>query len=231
VWKATDEVLRRPVTVHLLPPWVPVKPEVAAAVRASARVNDPRFATVLDADYCADRPYIISEWAADPTIEELLLTGLPSPALAALIVADAAAALANAHEAGRPHLCLGPRSLHWGRGGLKITGLGTDAALSGADATSLAVAYVVDTTDLARILYALLTGHWPGNEPTVLVPAPRTRTAFFEPRQVQPGVPSILNAITCNALPGQPGWGRPSIFTPAELATALRSARRSMAAA
>ena len=133
VWKATDEVLRRPVTVHLLPPGVPVEAEVAEAVRASARVSDPRFATVLDADYCADRPYIISEWAGDPTIEELLLTGLPSAALAALIVADAAEALANAHENGRPHLCLRPRSVHWGRGGLKITGLGTDAALSGAD--------------------------------------------------------------------------------------------------
>ncbi len=225
VWRATDEILGRPVTAHLLPAWTPVRPGVAAAVQAGARVNDTRIATVFDADYGAGRPYIVSEWACDPDLEQLLLTGLPGAALAALIVADAAAAIAAAHDAGRPHLCLGPRSLHWGRSGIKVTGLGIDAALCGADASNPAV---TDTTDLARILYALLTGYWPGDGDTMLPAATRSRAGFPEPRRIRPGVPSILNAITCHALHGQPGWGRPSIFTPAELAATLRSAQRSM---
>jgi len=225
VWQATDEILRRPVTAHLLPAWVPVQPGVAAAVQAGAQVTDTRIATVYDADYSAGRPYIVSEWAGDPDLEQLLLTGLPSPGLAALIVADAAAAIAAAHIAGRPHLCLGPRSLHWGRGGIKVTGLGIDAALSGTYSSNPAV---TDTTDLARILYALLTGYWPGEKNTVLPTATRSPAGFPEPRRIRPGVPSILNAITCHALHGQPGWGEPSIFTPAQLAAALRSAQRSM---
>ncbi|MBV9447688.1 MAG: hypothetical protein JO345_17525 [Streptosporangiaceae bacterium] len=229
VWLATDEILRRPVTAYLLPAWVPVGPGVAAAVQAGAQVNDPRIATVFDADYSADRPYIVSERASDPDLEQLLRTGLPSPALAALIVADAAAAIAAAHGAGRPHLCLGPRSLHWGPSGIKVAGLGIDAALRGAAARNPAVA---DTTDLARILYALLTGYWPaaspGNEDTALPIATPSQAGFSEPRQIRPGVPSLLNAITCHALHGQPGWGRPSIFTPADLAATLRSAQRSM---
>jgi eukaryotic-like serine/threonine-protein kinase len=225
VWQATDEILRRPVIAHLLPGWIPVRPGVAAAVQAGARMNDPRIATVFDADYSAERPYIVSEWTGDPDLEQLLRTGLPDPALAALIVADAAAVIAAAHEAGRPHLCLRPRSLHWGGGGIKVTGLGIDAALCGADASSPAI---TDTTDLARILYALLTGYWPGDGETTLPAAPRSPAGFPEPRRIRPEIPSILNAITCHALHGQPSWGRPSIFTPAELAATLRSAQRSM---
>lgn len=225
VWLATDEILRRPVTAHLLPAWMPVRADVAAAVRAGAQVNDTRIATVFDADYGADRPYIVSEWPGDPDLEHLLRTGLPSPSLAALIVADAAAAIAAAHAAGRAHLCLRPRSLHWGDSGIKVTGLGIDAALCAADASNPGV---TDTTDLARVLYALLTGYWPGDEDTMLPAAPCSGTGLPEPRRIQPGVPSILNAITCHALHGQPAWGRPSIFTPAELAATLRSAQRSM---
>src|ERR1700730_17697369 len=64
--------------------------------------------------------------------EALLLPGLPTPALAAAMIADAADALAVAHQAGRPHLRLTPRSMRWDNAsGLKITGLGLDAALCG----------------------------------------------------------------------------------------------------
>jgi len=220
VWRATDELLRRPVAIHLLPPRTPAPPGLADAVQASARVYDARFAPIFDASYLAEFPCIISEWAGDPNLEELLLTGLPTPAMAALIVAEAAEALSIAEAGGRPHLRLRLRSLHWGSSGLKITGLGVDAVLSGADRA------VADTTALAQILYALLTGYWPGEEATALPAAPRSRAGLYEPRQLRAGVPAILNAIICHALHGQPGWGAPSILTPAGLATALRSALR-----
>ena len=80
----------------------------------------------------------MSEWAPGTPLEDLVLTGLPHPALAAAMIADAADALAVAHQAGRPHLRLTPRSLRWDPGsGLKITGLGLDAALCGATADPL----------------------------------------------------------------------------------------------
>jgi hypothetical protein len=214
LWRATDQVLCRPVAVRLLPAWTPVPPGLTQAIQASARVNDARLAPVFDISYSAGSPFIVSEWAGDPNLEDLLLSGVPSPALAAFIVAEAAAALSIAHAGGRPHLRLGLRSLHWGSSGLKITGLGIDAALSGADSADPADPAGTDTAALAQILYALLTGYWPGDN------AP-------EPRQLRADVPPVLNAIACQALPI---WGTPSIRTPDGLASALRAAQPALSA-
>lgn len=262
LWRAADLLLCRPVAVHLLPGRRPVPASLTKAVQECARVSDPRLATVFDVDYHGDRRYIVSEWVTDPDLEQLLHTGLPGAALAVAIVADAADALAVAHQAGRPHLRLSLRSVHWGSSGLKITGLGIDAALSAASClgsaglassgassgaasgpapagaaagaavpgvlaaagSELAEAAAADTAALARILYALLTGYWPGDEPTSLPLAPGNRFGRCEPRQVRPDVPPMLNAIVCHAMGGQAGWGVPSISTPADLAAALRAA-------
>jgi hypothetical protein len=224
LWKATDELLCRPVTVHLLPRGVAVPPHVVQAVQAAARVSDPRLATIYDTDYSIESPYIVSEWTPGTHLEDLVLSGLPRPALAAAMIADAADALAVAHQAGRPHLCLGPRSLRWDPcRGLKITGLGVDAALSGTNAADPAAA---DTMALARMLYALLTGCWPGDEPTALPNAPGHKGRVYTPRQVRAGVPGVLDAITCHALRLQPPDAPRSVLTPAGLAMALRSVQR-----
>jgi hypothetical protein len=227
LWKATDALLCRPVTVHLLPRGVPVPPHVAEAVQAAARVNDPRLATIYDTNYSIDGPYIVSEWTPGTHLEDLVLSGLPRPALAAAMIADAADALAVAHQAGRPHLCLGPRSLRWDTGsGLKITGLGIDAALFGAAVADPAAA---DTMALGWMLYALLTGYWPGDEPTALPAAPRHKGRVYSPRQVRAGVPGVLDAITGHALQlRRPGAASSAaVLTPAGLAMALRSVLRS----
>jgi serine/threonine protein kinase len=229
LWKATDELLCRPVTINLMPRGRPVPAHVVAAVQAAARVNDPRLATIYDTDCSSENPYIVSEWARGTHLEDLVLSGLPSPALAAAMIADAADALAVAHQARLPHLCLSPRSLRWDTGsGLKIAGLGVDAALSGASAADPAA---TDATALARMLYALLTGCWPGDEPTALPAAPRHKGRVYTPRQVRAGVPGVLDTITCDALqlrpPGAPASaaGR-SVLTPAGLAMALCSVQR-----
>src|SRR4029079_9805058 len=143
LWKATDQLLNRPVTIYLLPRG-PVPSAVTDAVRSAAKVSDPRLATIYDTDFDEDCPYIVAEWTRGTHLEDLLLSGLPHPALAAAMIADAADGIAIAHlpahlsadapdassiahRAGRPHLRLTPRSLRWDNGsGLKITGLGLD---------------------------------------------------------------------------------------------------------
>ena len=224
LWRATDELLCRPVAIHLLARGVRVPARVMEAVQAAARVNDPRLATIYDTDYDIEGPYIVSEWTRGTHLEDLVLSGLPSPALAAAMIADAADALAVAHRAGRPHLCLSPRSLRWDTGsGLKITGLGIDAALSGLDRADPAAAAAADTMALARMLYALLTGCWPGEEPTALPAAPRHHGHVYTPRQVRAGVPGVLEAITCHALQLQ---ATSAVLSPAGLAVALRAVLR-----
>ena len=235
LWKATDELLGRPVTIYLLPAGRPVPPGLVAAVQGAAKVSDSRLARIYDTDFSADRPFIVSEWAPGTHLEDLLLSGLPTPALAAAMIADAADALAIAHQAGRPHLRLTPRSLRWDNStGLKITGLGLDAALCGGVLRDPGLGMdedpmVADTRALARMLYALLTGFWPGepgDEATSLPPAPRYKGRVCTPRQVRAGVPAILDAITYQALRGQAPDAPARPLTPAALAMALRGVRR-----
>jgi hypothetical protein len=230
LWKATDQLLGRAVTIYLLPPGIPVPRAVVDAVQSAAKVNDPRLATIYDTDFSPECPYIVSEWAPGTHLEDLVLAGLPHPALAAAMIADAADALAVAHQAGRPHLRLTPRSVRWDPGcGLKITGLGLDAALCDPKALRGASAenpVAADTTALARMLYALLTGYWAGDEATALPPAPRHKGRVCTPRQVRAGVPAVLDAITYRALQGQAPDAPLRAQTPGGLAMALRMVQR-----
>ena len=83
-----------------------------------------------------------------------------------------------------------------------------------------------DTTALARMLYALLTGYWPGDEPTALPPAPRHKGQVCTPRQVRAGVPALLDAIAYRGLQGQAADAPLRPQTPAGLAMALRMVQR-----
>src|SRR5580704_1116005 len=226
LWKATDQLLNRPVTIYLLPRG-PVPGAVTDAVRSAAKVSDPRLATIYDSDFDEQCAYIVTEWTPGTHLEDLLLSGLPNPALAAAMIADASDALAVAHQAGRPHLRLTPRSMRWDNaGGLKITGLGLDAALCGTGADGADDPVAADSTALARMLYALLTGYWPGDEPTALPPAPRHKGNVCTPRQIRAGVPAMLDAVTYRALRGQAADAPLRPQTPAGLAMALRMVQR-----
>jgi putative peptidoglycan lipid II flippase len=80
------------------------------------------------------------------------------------------------------------------------------------------------------MLYALLTGYWPGAEATgqytALPLAPRHKGRVCTPRQVRGGVPAILDAITYRALRGQAADAPLRAQTPAGLAMALRMVQR-----
>ncbi len=235
LWKATDQLLGRPVTIYLLPPGIPVPRTMVNAVQSAAKVIDARIATIYDTDFDPECPYIVAEWTPGSHLEDLLLSGRPTPALAAAMIADAADAIAVAHQAGRPHLRLTPRALRWHPGsGLKITGLGLDAALCGPQDLSgpgAANPMTADTIALGRMLYALLTGYWPGDEnlrdgATGLPPAPRHKGRVCTPRQVRAGVPAVLDAITYRALQGQAADAPLRAQTPAGLAMALSMIQR-----
>jgi hypothetical protein len=231
LWKATDQLLGRPVTIYLLPPGLPVPRTIIDAVQSAAKVIDARIATIYDTDFNPECPYIVAEWTPGTHLEDLLRSGLPTPALAAAMIADAADAVAVAHRAGRPHLRLTPRALRWHPGsGLKITGLGLDQALCGPQDPGVADPMTADTVALARMLYALLTGYWPGDEAAArsagLPAAPRHKGQVCTPRQVRAGVPAVLDAITYRALQGQAADAPLRPQTLAGLAMALRTVQR-----
>jgi hypothetical protein len=221
-WKAIDEILARAVTVFTFAPGFPRITEVVTAAREASRLTDARLTQVFDVEDDWDRAYIVMEWAAGEPLDDLLTTGPLDPSRAAQIVAEAAAALSVAHAAGLAHLCLVPGSLRWtASGGVKIVGVGMDAALAGITSDEAALA---DTRGLARLLYAALTGHWPGTDSTALPPAPVADGLPRSPRQVRAGVPTVLDDITCQALFQQDRRGSIPLTTPGQLAGALSAA-------
>jgi hypothetical protein len=221
-WKAIDEILARAVTVFTFAPGFPRIREVVTAARAASRLSDARLTQVFDVEDDWDRAYIVMEWAAGEPLDDLLAAGPLEPSRAARIVAEAAAALSVAHAAGLAHLCLVPGSLRWTQGGgVKIVGLGIDAALAGTTADDPALA---DTRGLARLLYAALTGHWPGPDGAMLPIAPMADGQPRSPRQVRAGVPTALDDITCRALFQQERRGGTALTTPGQLAVALAAA-------
>jgi hypothetical protein len=218
-WKAIDETLARPVAVLTFAPGFPRIREVLIAARAASRLTDARLAQVFDVEDDWDAAYVVMEWVAGDSLDDLLADGPMESARGAEIVAEAAEALAAAHAAGLAHLCLTPQSLRWTPGGgVKVLGLGVEAALADVTADDPALA---DTQGLAMLLYAALTGYWPGPGMGALPPAPLADGKPCSPRQVCAGVPASIDEVTCQALFQRDRRRGPPLTTPALLADAL----------
>jgi len=134
------------------------------------------------------------------------------------MIAEAAAALSSAHGAGVAHMCLSPGSVRWSpTGEVKVVGLGIDAALAGIAADD---PVTEDTEGLGMLLYAALTGCWPGPEYPPLPPAPVAGGEPCSPRQVVAGIPIALSDLTCRAM-GLSSAAEHPLTAPGELARAL----------
>jgi serine/threonine protein kinase len=261
-WKATDETLARSVTVLTFAPGFPRIAEAITAARAASRLGDPRFSQVFDVEDADEHAYVVLEWVVGESLLDMLADGpLDSPRAVSLL-SEAAQAIAAAHALGLAHLRLNPACLHWTRGsGVKITGLGIDAVLAGLTPTTAGDGAgdgpgdehspeVTDARDLGRLLYAALTGYWPGPHdpagsaeagpaeagpagaaepddaqgpagPAGLPLAPEVDGVPRTPRQVSAAVPANIDALTCQAMFQQPSHHGPALSTPAMLADAL----------
>jgi hypothetical protein len=225
-WKATDEILARPVAVLTFAPGFPRVHDVVTAARAASRLTDPRLTQVFDADDSGERAYVVSEWVTGETLEDLLSEGPMEPGRAASFLLEAAEALASAHSAGLAHLCLTPHNLVWTSGGtVKVTGLGVEAVLAGSTSDAPAAE---DTEGLGHLLYAALTGHWCGAEGTQLPPAPAGPDGRpVSPAQLRSGMPADLDEITCRALHLPVRGSQEPLSAPANFVAALSRVPRS----
>jgi serine/threonine protein kinase len=216
-WKAIDETLARAVTVFTFAQGFPRISDVVTAARAASRLTDSRLAQVFDVEDAWDHAYVVMEWAAGESLGDLLSSGPIEPDRGARIVAEAAAALSSAHAAGIAHMCLSPASVKWSQTGeVKVTGLGVEAALAGVTSDEPVLA---DTRGLGNLLYAALTGCWPGPDVQALPPAPLAEGQPRSPRQVVAGIPATFSDLACAAM--QLPSGGQVVTKPGELSQAL----------
>jgi hypothetical protein len=224
MWKAIDETLARPVSVLTFASGFPRISQVVTAARAASRLTDPRMAQVFDVEDGGGQAYVVLEWVSGETLTDMLTDGPLDPGRACSLVSEAARALAGAHAVGQAHLRLDPDALCWTRSsGIKITGLGIDAALAGdgltgTDGHDPAIA---DTIALAGLLYAALTGYWPGEQPARLPAAPVSDGVVCTPRQVSADVSSAIDSVIVRALLQRTTRQGPPIQSPAAFADAI----------
>ena len=241
LWRATDEILGRPVAVKLLPMTVDTGVVASAFLTAAGRASTlaaTGLARVYDA--AVERrlgprggagpqvAYVISEWVDGRPLPAVLAEdGVLDPSAVARIGAAAADALDAAHRIGLAHGRLHPGNLLLGpRGQVRLTDTATSAALAGLVPGELtAAAVLADVRALTACLYAALTGRWPAAEteqPAGGIPlAPVSGGQTAAPRLVRASVPRALDAVLVRAL-GPARQGQPAaITTAAGLAAAL----------
>jgi serine/threonine-protein kinase len=140
VWRATDEVLGRPVAVKALVAEIAADPALRAATwreaRAAARLTHPNITRVYDYGEAplpdgTRAPYLVMELVEGQSLAGRVAAGpLPWPEVAR-IGAQVAAALAAAHELGVVHHDVKPGNVMLTASGAKVLDFGT-AALVGA---------------------------------------------------------------------------------------------------
>lgn len=224
-WRAQDELLDRAVGVCLLADGTESAREILSAARRAAGLADPRFLRVLDASETDGVVYVVTEWIKASSLADLLTDGPLPPAEARTMTVEIAEALAAAHRHGLAHLCLQPEHvLRTPHGQVKVAGLAVDAAVRGLRSESPQDAARRDTQGVGAVLYAALTGRWPGPESTSLAPAPHDDGVLCTPRQVRAGIPDDLDELASRSLGARARSGAAPLETPEEVAAALAAA-------
>jgi putative peptidoglycan lipid II flippase len=223
-WRGVDEVLSRPVALHLLPVDDPRVDDLAEAARAAAGLTDPHFLRMLDVTTEpaeTDGPYafVVREWVSGRNLTAALGDGPFDTDDAVYVARELAAAMASAHRAGLAHLRLEPDTVVLADNGqVKVVDLAVDRVLRGTSADDVAWA---DARGIGRVLYACLTARWPDGPHHGLSAAPTQDGRLCSPRQVLAGVPGPLDEICDRILGDPPRAGRPPLNTPAEIEEAL----------
>jgi hypothetical protein len=219
VWRAVDEVLSRAVVVDILPVGDPRTNLLFDAARRAAAAADPRFLRVLDCDMHEGVTYCVREWAGGRPLERMLGAGPLTGQQAGWLAREVSEALENLHRTGQSHGSISPSTVVvTDAGAIKVVGLATEAALRSVGPGTPEQ----DVRALGELLYASLTGRWPGPAPAWgLQPAPVEHGRLLSPRQVRAGVPRSLDDISDRLLGDPPRHHAPTITSAAGLSAAL----------
>lgn len=225
-WRATDTVLARSVAVHAVASDDERAAGLLEAARVSATVTDPHLLRVLDCDDEGGITWVVNEWGDGVSLDLMLQQGTLPPSRAAWLTREVADAIAAGHAVGIAHGRLNPEAvLVTHAGAVKLIGYVIDATLQRPRPPDPIYGELddreADVINLAGLLYASLTGRWPGVAPSSVPPAPREGRRPLRPRQVRAGVPRTLDVICDRVLHKEASQHSMPIETALEIAAAL----------
>ena len=225
-WRATDLILARSVAIHAVPSTDDRAPGLLEASRVSATVTDPHLLRVLDCDDDGDITWVVNEWGDGISLDLMLQQGTLPPSRAAWLTREVAEAIAAGHAQGVAHGRLNPEAvLVTHAGAVKLIGYVVDASLEEPRPPDPLYGELddreADVINLAGILYAALTGKWPGVARSAVPAAPREARRPLRPRQVRAGVPRTLDVICERVLHKEASQHAMPIETAHEIAAAL----------
>lgn len=225
-WRAIDLKLGRSVLLHMLDPRDPRALDILDQARLAAPAIDNRFLRVWDAvldESGGSGSFVVCEYAPGRSLELLLHDGPLSDLEAAWLVRELAAGLAGMHAQDMHHRVLNPDTVViTTSGNPKIVGFLVEHALhpdaEGGDPEE------ADVRALGELLYASLTGRWPGPSRYGLPAAPTDRRGRpLSPDAVSTRVSVEVSDIADRILAGSAqGRGTP-LTTAADIAEALSS--------
>ncbi len=225
-WRATDTILARSVAIHAVSSDDPRAPGLLDAARVSATVTDTHLLRVLDCDDDDGITWVVNEWGDGISLDLMLQKGTLPPSRAAWLAREVAEAIAAGHAQGVAHGRLNPEAvLVTHAGAVKLIGYVVDASLESPRPPDPLYGELddreADVINLAGILYAALTGRWPGVARSSVPKAPRESRRPLRPRQVRAGVPRTLDAICERVLHKEGSQHSMPIETAHEIAAAL----------
>lgn len=217
-WRGYDEVLERPVAIHVIGADDTRADMLMDAARSSAQLHDPRLLRVLDAEADGRICYVVNEWGQGTSLDQLLVREGPlEPRHAAWVAHEVASTIAAAHDAGIAHGRLSPENILVDRNGsVRIIGFAVDAALHG-----LTPDAGTDFPDTLGLLHCALSGTWPGASPSAVPTTPLDHDRVMRPRQIRAGVPRALDDL-CDVVLNRPHGRHAGPTTVRELEVALR---------
>lgn len=229
VYLADDLLLEREVAVKVLHPQYAADPAYIQRFRheaqAAANLNHPNIVNIHDWGNEGDQYYIVMEYVEGRDLKEILrVEGRLLPERAAEITAEVCAALQYAHRHNLVHRDIKPHNIFLtsigqvkvmdfgiareGNGsGFTQTGvvMGTPQYISPEQAQGRPVDGRSDIYSLGVVLYEMLTGRVPFDDPNPVTVAYRqVREDPIPPSVIDPEVPPALEAVVMKAMAKNP---------------------------
>lgn len=219
-WIATDTTLGREVTLTAFPSSGPHAAAAMDSARRVASVEDHRLVRVLDVGDDDEINYVVEEAVhhSDSVAALLREDTIPAEEIRR-IVGEAASGLETARARGLHHLILTPHHVLRARdGSVTVSGVAIGAALDGRDDDDASDTSREDVTALVSVVYAGLTGEWPGPDEVPGVPSVSRRAdgQVPAPSELVDSVPGDLDTLCRTTLNDDKGPA-----TPGELARQL----------